>query len=78
VDIPDRLAGQATGLAVEAAMVEQVGVEAVEHGGVDRLEPYATQVRDHVEPEVALVRCPRRFLDRDLDRWEPVVGQELT
>src|SRR5918995_2683317 len=26
----------------------------------------------------ALVRCPRRFLDRHLDRWQPVVGQELT
>jgi hypothetical protein len=77
VYVADGLARQAARLAVEATVVQEVGVEPIEHPGVDRLEPDPAEMRDHMKPEVALVGRPRRLLDRHLDRRHPVVGEEL-
>ena len=65
------------GLPSSRPSVEKVGIEPVEHPGVDGFEAEPAEVRDHVESEVALVGRPCRLLDRDLDRRQPLVRQVL-
>ncbi|MFZ1489075.1 MAG: hypothetical protein WAS51_03985 [Ilumatobacteraceae bacterium] len=58
-------------------MVEEVGVEPVEHPGVDLLERHAAEGRDDVEADVPAVGLEGRRLDRRADGREPVVDEEL-
>jgi len=49
VHVAHGLPREAARLAVEAAVVEQVGVKPVEHPGIDGFESHTSEVRDHVQ-----------------------------
>ena len=59
-------------------MLEEVGVEPVESGGVERLKGYPPEMWQDMVADLALVVFPCRAGQFSLDCREPVPGQEVT
>jgi hypothetical protein len=65
-------------LAQEPPVLEEVGVEPVESGRVERLKGYPPNMGQDVVVDLALVLFPRRPSQLALDCWEPGVTERLS
>ena len=77
VDVAHAPRGETARPAIAPTVLEQIGIEAVEHAGVEANKREVADPWHDVEPEVAVVRRPRRGLDRHTNGRQPVLDEEL-